>query len=309
MSVENLHSPVAVFAFNRPGKLYSCLQSLELAYGSEFTSVHVFIDGQRHMQEKSTVDDVESIARQEWHFGDIRVTRSPLNLGLAKSILQGIDSMFEDFETVIVVEDDLEVARNFLTFMNDGLLKYVHSLQVCSIQGYTYPSLQRESNCFFLRGADCWGWATWKDRWFNFERDSKVLQTRISERNLERAFDLDGRYPYMQMLRDNQSGLNDSWAVRWHASNFIDNKLSLYPSHSLVNNTGDDGNGTHAGTSKGYQVNIKNSEIGDFPKLIRESVSTRNKLIKFHDHRNRKYWLSQIRSAIKRRLSDFKDRW
>ncbi len=95
MSVENLHSPVAVFAFNRPEKLYSCLQSLEMAHGSEFTSVNVFIDGQRHVQEKSIVDDVESIARQEWHFGDIRVTRSPLNLGLATSILQGIDSMLK----------------------------------------------------------------------------------------------------------------------------------------------------------------------------------------------------------------------
>ena len=309
MSVENLHSPVAVFAFNRPEKLYSCLQSLEMAHGSEFTSVHVFIDGQRHAQEKSTVDDVESIARQEWHFGEIRITRSSLNLGLAKSILQGIDYMFEDFETLIVVEDDLEVARNFLTFMNDGLLKYVHAPQVCSIQGYTYPGLQREHNCFFLRGADCWGWATWKDRWIDFQRDSKVLQTRISDGNLERSFDLDGSYPYMQMLRDNQSGLNDSWAVRWHASNFIDNKLSLYPSHSLVNNTGDDGNGTHAGTSKGYQVKITNSGLGNCPEIIRESVSARNKLIKFHARRNRKYWLAQIKSAIRRGRTNYKDRW
>ena len=126
---------------------------------------------------------------------------------------------------------------------------------------------------------------------------------------MERAFDLDGEYPYMQMLIDNQAGLNDSWAVRWHASNFIDNKLSLYPSHSLVNNTGDDGNGTHAGTSKGYQINLKNSELGNFPVLIRESFSARNKLIKFHVRRNRKYWLSQIKSAIKRGVAGCKDRW
>jgi hypothetical protein len=186
---------------------------------------------------------------------------------------------------------------------------YKDSEMIGSIQGFTYPFLLNSLECFFLKGADCWGWATWKDRWFDFQRDSKVLQTRISERNLERAFDLDGGYPYMQMLRDNQAGLNDSWAVRWHASNFIDNKLSLYPSHSLVNNTGDDGNGTHAGTSKGYQINLKNSELGNFPVLIRESFSARNKLIKFHVRRNRKYWLSQIKSAIKRGVAGCKDRW
>jgi hypothetical protein len=302
MSSKNRLSPVAIFAFNRPEKLNSCLKSLELAFDSELTSVFIFIDGHRSSQEKSVVDEVESVAQHDWHFGEIQITRSPINLGLANSILRGIDSMFEDFEKVIVLEDDLEVSRNFLTYMNDGLLKYMHEEQVCSIQGYTYPNMQNQSRCFFLRGSDCWGWATWKDRWSDFERDAKILHHAILIRKLENLFDLNGKYPYLRMLKDNQLGLNDSWAVRWHASNFVKNKLSLYPPNSLVTNTGDDGNGTHAGKTTGFRINLKNSEIGDLPEFIGESVIARSKLIKFHAKRNRKYFLSRVKTALKLRL-------
>jgi hypothetical protein len=302
MGFKNRLSPVVVFAFNRPEKLNSCLKSLELAFDSELTSVFIFIDGHRSLQEKLLVDEVESIARLHWHFGEIQIRRSPMNLGLANSILTGIDFMFESFESVIVLEDDLEVARNFLTYMNDGLLKYVYEERVCSIQGYTYPNLQQQSGCFFLRGSDCWGWATWRDRWSDFERDAKILHDDIVARELENLFDLNGEYPYLRMLKDNQLGLNDSWAVRWHASNFVKNKLSLYPPNSLVTNTGDDGNGTHAGKTTGFRVNLKNSEIGDLPEIIGESVFARSKLIKFHAKRNRKYFLSRVKAALKLRL-------
>ena len=42
---------------------------------------------------------------------------------------------------------------------------------------------------FFLKGADCWGWATWKRAWDLFESDGAKLLAQLRERGLEREFD------------------------------------------------------------------------------------------------------------------------
>ncbi|QJB38807.1 hypothetical protein HF324_13400 [Chitinophaga oryzae] len=47
------------------------------------------------------------------------------------------------------------------------------------------------------------------------------------------------------MLRKQISGQNDSWAIRWYASAFLKNMLTLYPSRSLVQNIGGDESATH----------------------------------------------------------------
>ena len=46
---------------------------------------------------------------------------------------------------------------------------------------------------------------------------------------------------------DQIAGKNNSWAIRWYASAFLANKLTLYPGQSLVSNIGGDGSGTNHG--------------------------------------------------------------
>lgn len=47
------------------------------------------------------------------------------------------------------------------------------------------------------------------------------------------------------MLTDQILGRNNSWAIRWHASIFLKNMLTLYPKESLILNIGLDNSGTH----------------------------------------------------------------
>lgn len=63
------------------------------------------------------------------------------------------------------------------------------------------------------------------------------------------------------MLREQISGLNHSWAIRWYASAFIKNKLCLYPGKSLVNNIGTDGSGTHDGLTEVYNTTVVQNSI------------------------------------------------
>lgn len=241
-------APIAIFAFNRPDSLERLLHSLKRNPEFNQSQTFIFIDGARNTYEQSLVSDVERIAKGLQTSGGVEVIRRSLNLGLASSILTGIDQIFERYETVIVLEDDLVISENFLKFCNQGLIKYSSNSGVASIQGFTHGISLHKQDTFFMLGADCWGWATWKNRWQELERDGAKLLANLRESRRESEFDLKGAYPYTRMLERQALGLVDSWAIRWHASMFLKNKVSLYPSRSLVENYGQDGSGTHYGS-------------------------------------------------------------
>jgi hypothetical protein len=134
---------------------------------------------------------------------------------------------------------------------------------------------------FFLRGGDCWGWGTWRDRWELFENDGATLLSRLEENKVCEIFDFQGSYPFTQMLRDQISGLNNSWAIRWHASLFLENRLTLYPAKSLINNTGFDGTGTHTGVSNVFSQKVS-FEMPDFPSELVENIEARTRVQKWY---------------------------
>ena len=51
------------------------------------------------------------------------------------------------------------------------------------------------------------------------------------------------------MLEDQVLQNNNSWAIRWHASMFLENMYTLYPKISLVKN-----NGTKYGTHSNFDI-------------------------------------------------------
>jgi SAM-dependent methyltransferase len=166
--------------------------------------------------------------------------------------------------------------------MNDGLWKYQEDEQVISIHGYIYPLEQTLPETFFLKGADCWGWATWKRGWDLFESDGQSLLDELKRQKLTRLFDLDGSYPYTKMLQDQILGRNNSWAIRWYASAFLKDKLTLYPGRSLVHNIGLDGSGIHCSVTSDFSSKLANYPISIEKILVDESISVKQAIINFH---------------------------
>ncbi len=56
-------------------------------------------------------------------------------------------------------------------------------------------------------------------------------------------------------------GRNDSWAVRWYAAAFLNEKLSLYPWKALVRNIGFDGSGRHRGVVDCFKTELLKEPI------------------------------------------------
>lgn len=239
-------APVALFAYRRADHLERTLASLRLCPEAAETHVVVFSDGPKGPDDHVAVRAVREVLASVPGFASVRVVEREGNMGLARNVISGVSAVLDEWPEVIVLEDDMVVSPDFLAYMNEALELYADEPRVVSIHGYVYPTEDPLPDYFFLRGADCWGWATWRRGWAVFEEDGAGLLARLESAHLQREFDMEGSFPYTQMLKDQIAGRNDSWAVRWYASAFLAGGLTLYPGRSLVENIGLDGSGTHS---------------------------------------------------------------
>ena len=165
--------------------------------------------------------------------------------------------------------------------MNKALLTYEGIEKVGAIHAYSYPTDEILPETFFLKGADCWGWATWSRSWALFEECGDLLLKKIQDNNLVHSFDLDGCAAFSRMLKDQVEGKIDSWAIRWHASMFINEKFCLHPGRSLVKNIGLDSSGTHCPKTNSFDTKLSRLPVSvGIPKL-EESNFAREAIKKF----------------------------
>lgn len=275
-------TPVALFAYNRPDHTRRTLEALAGNALAPATELVIFCDGAKNPQAQVAVNEVRRVAAAATGFASVRLVPRDRNFGLAASIIAGVTEVCVQHGRVIVVEDDLVTSPWFLTFMNDALDAYADDSRVGSIHGYWYPNAVPVPETFFLRGASCWGWATWSRAWQQFEPDGAELLARLQQEGLTDAFDLDGAMAYTRMLKDQIAGRNDSWAIRWHASMFLAKRLQLSPGRSLVKNIGFDGSGVHSGASGAYEVEVADRPVALGAIAVEESSTARAALIHYY---------------------------
>lgn len=254
-------APIALFVYSRLSHTRQTIEALQKNLPAADSELFVFSDGPGTPAHEDSVKAVRDYVHGITGFKKVTVIERPNNLGLAANIIDGVSSMVNEFGEVIVLEDDLVTSPYFLQYMNQALDVYRNNPQVVCIHGYVYPVKEKLPETFFLKGADCWGWATWQRGWKIFEPDGKKLMDELQRRNLTREFDYDGAYYFTLMLTHQIKGLNDSWAVRWHASAYLQDKLTLYPGRSLVQNIGIDGSGVHSGTTNVFDVTLYNGPV------------------------------------------------
>jgi len=254
-------APIALFTYNRPWHTQQTVEALKQNELADQSGLFIFSDGPKNLNDKAKIDEVRKYIHSIEGFRSINITERPNNLGLAESIITGVTEMVNKFGSIIVLEDDLVTSACFLKFMNEALNLYENEPQVISIHGYTYPVKGKLPETFFLRGADCYGWATWKRGWDLFEKDGRKLLKELKQRNLTKQFDYNGACRYTRWLKQQIAGKNSSWAIRWHASAFLRERLTLYPGVSLVRNIGHDRTGTHCHKSRLFDVKLSKEPI------------------------------------------------
>lgn len=255
------HAPIILFVYNRVFHTKETLKSILANKEAVDTDLYVYADGPKRSEDKASVEKVRSLFQGLQGFKSVTVREREKNFGLAQNIIAGVTEVIAQHDKAIVLEDDLVLSPHFLRFMNENLDRYQANHTVGSIHGYLIPTDTKLPEAFFLRGADCWGWATWRRAWDLFEKDGKKLLSQLKDLNLEHSFDMGGIAGNLDMLKAQVLGKNNSWAIRWHASLFIANKLTLNPGRSLVNNIGTDNSGEHCITTDVYSTSLSQQPI------------------------------------------------
>lgn len=231
------YAPIVIFCYRRLEVLKKTVESLLKNKECKDSLCFIFSDGPKDENDAYYVKQVREYIRSITGFKKTTIIESSVNKGLASSIIDGVTRVVNQYGKIIVLEDDLLVGAHFLKYMNDALELYKEDNDVGCISGYVYPVNQNKSS-FFIRGADCWGWATWLRAWNFFNNDGVSLLKDLFKNKLTSDFNFDDAYPYVEMLEDQIVGKNDSWAIRWYASLYLKNMLCLYPGKTLVRNIG-----------------------------------------------------------------------
>lgn len=262
----NRYAPIIIFAFNRLDCLKNTISSILNNEEAQQSDLYVFVDGPRPQkkEDKKNVLAVQDYVKTIKGFKSCTYTFSESNNGLAKSIIYGVSSVINRYGKAIILEDDLDLTPNCLSYFNQALNHFQDNEKVFSICGYTNaikkPNYYAE-NTYFCTRSSSWGWATWADRWNSVDWK---LEDWEQFKTTGKAFNKWGGSDCWHMLKKWHEGKISSWAIRFCYAQFIQNKVSLFPIKSLIDNNGFDGNGTNCKNWSRFQFELDNSNNKDF---------------------------------------------
>lgn len=272
-----LDTPVAYFVFNRPlltEKTFSVLRAQKIP------KLFIVADGPRldHSSDAENCAAVRSIVLNvDWPC-DVHYNFSDVNLGLKKRISTGLDWVFSHEEKAIILEDDCLAHSDFFRFCNELLLKYAKDERISVITGNNFQGgvVRGSASYYFSRYPHCWGWATWRRAWRNYDQDllfwprwkkseewNQVIPDQIERHYWGRIFD--GVY----------GGEFNSWAYPWLASIWYRGGLTATPNSNLVMNIGFGEDATHTKFNTDMRDQVPLNSMGEIshPLIVERDLN------------------------------------
>lgn len=251
---RNLHMnknrifPILVLAYNRPDFLRNLLVKLKIV---GIDKLYISIDGPKlnDSTDKQLVSECISIAEEARSWTDLTLQVSEFNLGCYIGVSSAIDWFFAFEESGIILEDDLSFNVNLLRYLSVGLEIFESQKWIGSVCGYNQWNFQDSKiisgDMFTSKFPSSWGWATWKDRWLQLERNfgapSKLSLFKTGFKN----GGFSGIYHWMAIMTRLETGDLDSWAYRWLLTHFKHSWKAVLPPVNLVLNVGFREDATH----------------------------------------------------------------
>lgn len=280
-------APILLFVYARPEHTKQTIKNLadnELASSSDLI---IYSDAARNDKDIAAVEEVRRLVCSTQGFRSVTVVERQSNYGLARNIIEGVGEVCQRYGRVIVLEDDLVTSPYFLSYMNQALNHYQEEKKVWHISGWNYPiATDGLEDVLFIRVMNCWGWATWSDRWMHFEKNTEKLIAEFDKETI-RKFDLNNSGMFWYQVLANQKNLVNTWAIYWYATIFKNNGLCVNPKISLVDNIGLDGSGTHGSEEReSYKVLNSIISIGGkkiiYPSVIIENEVAIGRIMQFY---------------------------
>lgn len=294
-------APIVLFVYNRPWHVKQTVEALQKNELASESELFVYSDGSKSDKDVQKVDEVREYIKSIDGFRKVTIIEREKNWGLANSIIDGVTKIVNEYGKIIVLEDDLVTSPYFLRFMNEALEVYKNEEKVWHVSGWNYPiDTDGLDDVFLWRLMNCWGWATWADRWKHYEKDVDKIINEFTQEDIKR-FNVDGAENFWGQILGNKEGKINTWAIFWYATIFKQNGLCLNPTQTFVENIGNDSSGTHCGETEIFRSSLSTNTNTNFQVTIDENQLAIDRLKIFYK-KSKKTLVERVVNKIKRIL-------
>lgn len=269
---SRLKTPLLLLVFNRPDLTLKVFEKIRQA---KPLRLYIAGDGPREGN-KEDIEKVETVRKIvtniDWPC-EVNTLFREKNLGCKIGVSTGITWFFKHEEKGIILEDDCVPHLDFFAFCENLLEYYFNDERVSVITGNNFQNGNRrgDASYYFSKYNHCWGWASWRRAWKNYEnfipfwpvwkKSSnwlKYIPDKVERGYWENIFNL---------VHENKI---DSWAYPWTASTWFKGGLTVTPNVNLVSNIGHRDDATHTIDKKSKFSNMSVMELSHIihPKQV-----------------------------------------
>ena len=246
-SGSGFNVPVAIFAFNRPDltkRVHDVISQLRPR------SLFLIADGPRSHQtgDQDLCNRVRRILLNiDWDC-TFETDFSSYNMGCGRRMSSGLDWLFDQVESAIILEDDCLPSPEFFYFCREMLDYFRNDTRVGTIAGTNIAATYESFAPSYLlsRYPQAWGWATWRRSWQHYDfdllqldrvKESGFLAAALGSSKLEKF--------WLERLDEVRAGTVDTWDYQLCLTSFSQSWSNVVPSVNLVSNIGFGPDATH----------------------------------------------------------------
>ena len=281
-----IQTPVAYIIFNRPSltkKSFSVLQK------NQPSQLFIIADGPRsgHPKDEKKCAEVRKIVEQINWPCKVYHNYAKTNLGLKQRVSSGLNWVFDNVERAIVIEDDCVAHQDFFHFCDVLLEHYADDEKISLITGDNFQkgNWRGEASYYFSKYAHCWGWATWRRSWKNYQEDITFWPKWKNSDSWQEQMPDKIERKYWTLIFDRVAkGQIDSWAYPWTASVWYNGGLTVTPNMNLVSNIGFGEDSSHTLNKHSIFSNMPLQKLGELkhPKKVEKDLEADSWTFNFH---------------------------
>lgn len=240
-----LKTAVLFLVFNR---LDTTKQVFEAIRQAKPPRLYLAADGARETKEgeaekvKAVRDYVMS--KIDWEC-EVKTLFREQNLGCKYAVSGAITWFFENEEMGIILEDDCLPSQSFFWFCEELLERYKDDMRVGMISGDNFQKgIKRgDADYYFSVYNHIWGWASWANRWKNYEvdlnsiNDVKFIEEIFTNRNTQQY--------WIDIFKTMKEMKIDTWDYQWTFALWHQKQLTVLPNVNLISNVGFGVDATH----------------------------------------------------------------
>lgn len=274
----SFNTPIALIIFNRP---YNTSKVIDILRKVKPSLIFVIADGPRDgilSDQKLCSEARNQINQIDWPC-ELRHRFLDVNLGCGHGPAKGLDWVFSQVESCIILEDDCAPTYSFFDFCQEMLERYKNNEKIMMISGNNHllgKKTIEDSYCYSIH-TQTHGWATWRRAWKQYDffmldwlefRSLEWLTNYLGDKSYARGWLKTFDTVYREVSNDPRCSY---WDFQWTYALWKNHGLTVIPRVNLVTNIGYGDDATHPTPDNHPLANLPTSDIA-FPLRHPEKV-------------------------------------